>query len=100
MAKKEETKKQRTVKLMNNLEGLARRQEKFNEDQKIMKDSYMLYLDELRSLAKEVKFDINNAKVPESGLLTSVLSYLSLCNRKGKGLEIFTLRLQHAKILI
>ena len=45
---------------MNNLENLARRQEKFDNDQKILKETYEKTIGELKEIQKQFNSDLSN----------------------------------------
>ena len=49
-----------TEKLVNNLEILARRQEKFNEDQRILKEDYAKTINQLREIHTNLNLDLTN----------------------------------------
>ena len=58
--KKENDKNSQSLKLMNNLENLARRQEKFDNDQKILKETYEKTIKELRDIQQKFNSDLSN----------------------------------------
>ena len=60
--KKNEDKKLKSLKLINDLETIARRQIKFNNDQKNLKSDFKNTLDELKSLSASIKFDYSDLK--------------------------------------
>ena len=65
-----------TDRLVNTLEVLTRRQEKFNEDQRMLKEDYAKTINELREIQTKMNTDLSQMRSKNSNLSISDMEYM------------------------